>query len=90
MSSNSSSCPRDPTEVLGLIVEGLTHREIADRLSITFGTARAHVAAVIHRLDVGNPDASCGRGQEARAPSPLKVSGKVARTMRPQPPVVPH
>ena len=42
------------TQVLGLIAEGLTNQAIADRLSITFSTARAHVAAVIRWLEVGN------------------------------------
>ena len=41
-------------EVLGLIVEGLDNREIAERLGISERTARAHVSAVLGRLGAAN------------------------------------
>jgi serine-type D-Ala-D-Ala carboxypeptidase/endopeptidase (penicillin-binding protein 4) len=41
-------------EVLGLIVEGLDNREIAERLGISERTARAHVSAVLERLGASN------------------------------------
>src|SRR5205807_8545291 len=41
-------------EVLGLIVEGLDNRQIAERLEITERTARAHVSAVLRRLGASN------------------------------------
>jgi D-alanyl-D-alanine carboxypeptidase/D-alanyl-D-alanine-endopeptidase (penicillin-binding protein 4) len=41
-------------EVLGLIVEGLDNKEIADRLGISERTARAHVSAVLERLGASN------------------------------------
>jgi D-alanyl-D-alanine carboxypeptidase/D-alanyl-D-alanine-endopeptidase (penicillin-binding protein 4) len=41
-------------EVLGLIVEGLDNRQIAERLEITERTARAHVSAVLRQLGASN------------------------------------
>ena len=39
-------------EVLGLMARGLTNGEIAERLDISFGTAKNHVSAVISKLGV--------------------------------------
>jgi DNA-binding CsgD family transcriptional regulator len=39
-------------EVLGLLVEGQTNQEIAERLFISQRTARAHVAAILAKLGV--------------------------------------
>jgi DNA-binding NarL/FixJ family response regulator len=43
---------RRETEVLRLIVDGKTDREIADTLSISSGTASRHVANILHKLEV--------------------------------------
>jgi DNA-binding NarL/FixJ family response regulator len=45
-----SLTPRE-REVLMLLAEGLTSRELADRLSISVPTARGHVQIVIEKLD---------------------------------------
>ncbi|MGD2105775.1 MAG: response regulator transcription factor [Anaerolineae bacterium] len=45
--------PRE-SEVLALMVEGLTNPEIAERLTISYSTARAHVSNVLCKLDVSN------------------------------------
>jgi DNA-binding CsgD family transcriptional regulator len=45
--------PREQ-EVLVLLVQGKTDREIADLLSISHSTARAHVAHVLQKLDARN------------------------------------
>jgi DNA-binding NarL/FixJ family response regulator len=37
-------------EVLALVAEGLTNAEIGERLYITAGTARTHVARLLHKL----------------------------------------
>lgn len=39
-------------EILGLLAEGLSNQEIADRLVISIGTVRVHVHAILHKLDV--------------------------------------
>jgi non-specific serine/threonine protein kinase len=39
-------------EVLGLLIEGRTNQEIAERLFISHRTARAHVAAILAKLGV--------------------------------------
>ncbi|MPZ49712.1 MAG: hypothetical protein GEU75_10545 [Dehalococcoidia bacterium] len=41
-------------EVLELVREGLTNEEIADRLGISFGTAKYHVAEVLSKLGVSS------------------------------------
>jgi predicted ATPase/DNA-binding CsgD family transcriptional regulator len=41
-------------EVLALLVLGKTDREIAELLSVSHSTARAHVAHVLHKLDARN------------------------------------
>jgi len=45
---------RRQREVLGLIVEGLDNKQIAERLEISERTARAHVSAVLRSLGVSN------------------------------------
>lgn len=39
-------------EVLELLKQGLTNKEIAARLVVGYGTVRAHVANILHKLDV--------------------------------------
>ena len=39
-------------EVVRLVIEGCTDREIAHTLSISTGTASRHVANILHKLDV--------------------------------------
>ncbi|MBU6195879.1 MAG: response regulator transcription factor, partial [Burkholderiales bacterium] len=41
-------------QVLGLIAQGLTNRQIADRLGIIEATAKAHVSAIFRELGVTN------------------------------------
>jgi DNA-binding NarL/FixJ family response regulator len=41
-------------EVYGLITEGLTNAEIADRLFISTRTVENHVSAVLSKLDISN------------------------------------
>jgi NarL family two-component system response regulator LiaR len=41
-------------EVLALMVEGLNNPDIAERLSISRSTARAHVSNILSKLGVSN------------------------------------
>ena len=41
-------------EVLALMVEGLTNPEIAERLTVSYSTARAHVSNILSKLGVSN------------------------------------
>lgn len=45
--------PREQ-EVLGLVGEGLTNQEIADRLYIEVGTVKNHVHSILQKLDVNS------------------------------------
>lgn len=45
--------PRE-IEVLALVTDGLTDREIADRLTLSARTIEAHVASILRKLDVPN------------------------------------
>lgn len=51
-SSELAILTRRETEVLRLIVDGKTDREIAHALSISSGTASRHVANILHKLNV--------------------------------------
>lgn len=41
-------------EVYELVIKGLTNKEIASELNISFHTAKAHVAAILKKLDAKN------------------------------------
>ncbi len=45
--------PRE-TEVLHLLIKGLTNPEIATALEISFGTAKAHIRAILAKLQVAD------------------------------------
>jgi DNA-binding NarL/FixJ family response regulator len=47
--------PREK-EVLDLVGEGFSNREIANRLFIEVGTVKNHVHNILHKLDVGSRD----------------------------------
>jgi DNA-binding CsgD family transcriptional regulator/tetratricopeptide (TPR) repeat protein len=53
---------RRETEVLRLLVDGLTNREIADRLFISESTAGVHVSHILGKLGVGTRAAAAAVG----------------------------
>jgi two-component system nitrate/nitrite response regulator NarL len=57
--------PREE-EILRLLADGLTDREIADRLTISPRTVETHVSNVLHKLDVRNRAQAARRYREAR------------------------
>lgn len=64
--------PRE-LEVLGLVAQGLTNREIGDRLSISGGTAKVHVERIIGKLGVADRTQAAVRAIElglVRLPAP--------------------
>lgn len=55
--TSASLTPRE-LEVLGLLAEGASNKEIAQRLGISVHTAKFHVSSVLDKLDaVGRTDA---------------------------------
>ncbi|HET9111947.1 MAG TPA: LuxR C-terminal-related transcriptional regulator, partial [Ktedonobacterales bacterium] len=46
----ASALTRREREIVALIAQGLTNRQIGDRLVITEGTARLHVKHILHKL----------------------------------------
>jgi DNA-binding NarL/FixJ family response regulator len=54
---------RRETEVLRLLAEGMTDREIADRLFISRRTASNHVSAILTKLEVPDRRAAAGHAR---------------------------
>jgi LuxR family maltose regulon positive regulatory protein len=51
------------TEVLGLVAEGLSNQQIADRLVISLGTVKAHTSNIYRKLDVNNRTQAIARAR---------------------------
>ena len=51
-------------EVLQLVAEGLSNREIAEQLYITVGTAKTHTINIYRKLDVRSRTQAVARAQE--------------------------
>jgi DNA-binding NarL/FixJ family response regulator len=51
-------------EVLALLAEGLSNREIADRLTIALGTVKNHVSNILSKLDARDRTQAILRAQE--------------------------
>jgi len=56
-------------EVLGLLREGLSNEEIADRLGITLRTAKFHVSEILSKLGVESREQAAAWQPEERAPA---------------------
>ena len=53
-------------EVLRLIAEGLTNRQIAERLTVVLGTVKAHTSNIYGKLGVGNRTQAVVRARELK------------------------
>ena len=53
-------------EVLGLIAEGLSNRDIADRLFVSMSTVKTHVSNVLAKLDAGRRTEAIAKAKEMR------------------------
>ena len=53
-------------EVAGLVAQGLTNREIADRLAITVGTTKWHLNQIFGKLHVRNRVEAIAKARELR------------------------
>lgn len=54
---------RQELEVLRLLAEGLSNRQIAEKLVITVGTVKSHVHAIYRKLDAQNRTQAVARGR---------------------------
>ena len=53
-------------EVLNYIIEGLNNKEIAEKLTITHHTSKAHVSSILHKFGVKSRTAAAIIGLEMR------------------------
>ena len=51
-------------EVLGLIAEGLSNQDIADRLFVSMSTVKTHVSNVLAKLDAGRRTEAIAKAKE--------------------------
>ena len=62
-------------DVLRLIDEGLSNKEIATALSIELPTVKNHVHSILEKLDVRRRTAAAARAAPARPPGPGRGRG---------------
>ncbi len=61
---NHAGLTRRQLEVLGLLAQGLTNADIADRLVLSVRTADNHVAAILDKLSVHTREDAVARGRQ--------------------------
>jgi DNA-binding NarL/FixJ family response regulator len=57
-SVSSDGLTQRESEILGLLAEGLSNKEIADRVNISYDTVRAHLRHIYEKLHVGGRTAA--------------------------------
>jgi len=64
--TTSSLLSEREVEILRLVANGLTNRQIADRLFISLGTAKRHVHNIFEKLDAGDRLHAVNRARELK------------------------
>jgi len=59
--SNAAGLTARELDVLSLVIEGRTNREIADQLFLSHRTVGHHVSAILGKLDIESREAACER-----------------------------
>ena len=58
---NKSSLTQRESEIVDLLIQGFTNKEIAEKLSISFHTVKAHLEHIFERFGVHNRIELCVR-----------------------------
>jgi DNA-binding NarL/FixJ family response regulator len=80
ISRNDADLTPRETEVLSLLAEGSTNRDIADKLSLSEHTVRAHLRGIMQKLHVKNRVQAAALAWQGRVPadiSDIHTEGKV-------------
>ncbi len=64
--NNDKELTKREDEVLDYVIEGLNNREIAEKLTITHHTSKAHVSSILHKFGVKSRTAAARIGIEKR------------------------
>jgi DNA-binding NarL/FixJ family response regulator len=72
-------------EILDLIVDGLTNREIAQRLYLAESTVKRHVSTLFRRLGVKSRSEAVSAALAAAPPSPQRASDGASGALSPRP-----
>ena len=78
----SISLSRRQAQVLGLLVQGCSNKEIARRLNLGVGTVKIHVTAVFHKLGVTSRIAAAVTGAQLLSTVAAQPSAPPARTIQ--------
>ncbi len=66
INNNDRELTKREDEVLDCVIEGLNNREIAEKLTITHHTSKAHVSSILHKFGVKSRTAAARIGIEMR------------------------
>lgn len=70
----AASLTQRQSEVLDLVIEGLSNREIAERLQLAEATVKVHMTAILRAYGVNNRTKAIGAAQRERAAGARRAS----------------